>query len=187
MAFYPCMGEIAGENLSIVAPHYSTAVTYNKEDVVIYNSLIYMCNTDGVSGAWNSTYWDKVYLADLTDYNSNLNNIDLDILWTNTQSSTELAQKTLSIDLSEYSAIFVEWQLSKTDSTLHSYEYILVGGTGGIGARNPNTNSNAIGRQINVTTSSIFWSTCRNGVDAWDSHCWILKIYGVKKGIVFPT
>lgn len=76
----------SGGDVPVVAPDYNTAETYSKQDVVLYNGTTYICIADNVTGTWSSTYWQRVYLSDLTEYNSNLGGIY----------DTNIQQKTLT-------------------------------------------------------------------------------------------
>lgn len=50
--------------LDLLADEYATASTYNKGDYTIYDRELYKCKTDNTTGAWDSTKWDKVTVAD---------------------------------------------------------------------------------------------------------------------------
>ena len=50
-------------------PDYDENTTYNTGDKVIYNNLLYECNDDGVTGAWDATKWDSLTVAGMTDNN----------------------------------------------------------------------------------------------------------------------
>ena len=47
-------------------PDYDENTTYNTGDKVIYNNLLYECNDDGVTGAWDATKWDSLTVASMT-------------------------------------------------------------------------------------------------------------------------
>lgn len=66
MAYYPCRIGSGGENIPFVAPDYDSTTTYNTGNVVLYNDVTYKCNTDGTTGTWTASKWDRVYLADLS-------------------------------------------------------------------------------------------------------------------------
>ena len=51
------------------APDYDDTATYNTNDKVIYQGLMYACLEDSVTGAWDSTKWQNISVA---DYNAEL-------------------------------------------------------------------------------------------------------------------
>ena len=50
-------------------PDYDENTTYNTGDKCVYNNLLYECNDDGVTGAWDATKWDRLTVASMTDNN----------------------------------------------------------------------------------------------------------------------
>lgn len=46
------------------APDYDDTTTYNTNDKVIYQGLLYVCLEDSVTGAWDSTKWQQISVAD---------------------------------------------------------------------------------------------------------------------------
>ena len=48
---------------------YDENTTYNTGDKCVYNNLLYECNDDGVTGAWDATKWDSLTIASMTDNN----------------------------------------------------------------------------------------------------------------------
>ena len=48
------------------APDYDDTATYNTNDKVIYQGLLYVCLEDSVTGAWDSTKWQNISVADYT-------------------------------------------------------------------------------------------------------------------------
>ena len=48
------------------APDYDDTATYNTNDKVIYQGLMYVCLEDSVTGAWDSTKWQNISVADYT-------------------------------------------------------------------------------------------------------------------------
>ena len=48
---------------------YDENTTYNTGDKCVYNNLLYECNDDGVTGAWDVTKWDSLTVASMTDNN----------------------------------------------------------------------------------------------------------------------
>ena len=51
------------------ADAYDPTATYNTGDKCVYNNLLYECNDDGVTGAWDATKWDSLTVASMTDNN----------------------------------------------------------------------------------------------------------------------
>ena len=51
------------------APDYDDTATYNTNDKVIYQGLLYVCLEDSVTGAWDSTKWQNISVA---DYNAQM-------------------------------------------------------------------------------------------------------------------
>lgn len=48
------------------APDYDDTATYNTNDKVIYQGLLYVCLEDNITGAWDSTKWQNISVADYT-------------------------------------------------------------------------------------------------------------------------
>ena len=48
------------------APDYDDTATYNTNDKVIYQGLLYVCLEDSITGAWDSTKWQQISVADFT-------------------------------------------------------------------------------------------------------------------------
>ena len=48
------------------APDYDDTATYNTNDKVIYQGLMYVCLEDNITGAWDSTKWQNISVADYT-------------------------------------------------------------------------------------------------------------------------
>ena len=48
------------------APDYDDTATYNTNDKVIYQGLLYVCLEDNITGAWDSTKWQQISVADYT-------------------------------------------------------------------------------------------------------------------------
>ena len=51
------------------APDYDDTATYNTNDKVIYQGLLYICLEDSVTGAWDGTKWQNITVA---DYNAEM-------------------------------------------------------------------------------------------------------------------
>lgn len=51
------------------APDYDDTATYNTNDKVIYQGLLYVCLEDSVTGAWDGTKWQNITVA---DYNAEM-------------------------------------------------------------------------------------------------------------------
>ena len=61
--------------LDNTADAYDDTETYNTGDMVIYNNVLYVCNTDSTTGAWDATHWDQTTVAAITSsLNSALSN-----------------------------------------------------------------------------------------------------------------
>ena len=58
---------IVAELMDSIAPQYDPAETYNTGSLVFYDNVLYECNTDGTTGAWDSSKWDEVVLSDLIE------------------------------------------------------------------------------------------------------------------------
>lgn len=50
---------------NIIDDAYDSTHTYNTGNTCIYNNVLYKCNTDGTTGAWDSTKWDATTVAEL--------------------------------------------------------------------------------------------------------------------------
>ena len=48
---------------------YDENTTYNTGDKCVYNNLLYECNDDGVTGAWDGSKWNSLTVASMTDNN----------------------------------------------------------------------------------------------------------------------
>lgn len=48
----------------IIADAYDENNTYNTGDYCIYSDVIYKCNADNITGAWDATKWDATTVAD---------------------------------------------------------------------------------------------------------------------------
>lgn len=48
----------------IIGDAYDEINTYNTDDYCIYNDVLYKCNDDNVTGAWDPTKWDATTVAD---------------------------------------------------------------------------------------------------------------------------
>ena len=48
-----------------VAALYDSSHTYNTGDRVIYEGVLYVCNDDNVTGAWDSTKWDNATIDEI--------------------------------------------------------------------------------------------------------------------------
>lgn len=62
-----------GENFGI---QYDATKTYHKGDYVLYDGNIYICNSDNVTGVWNSDYWLQTDLSTATENISDSFNYD---------------------------------------------------------------------------------------------------------------
>lgn len=67
--------ETMAENISLIikgdvdyiAPLYDISVTYNKGDIVLYGELTYKCIENDVTGLFDETKWEIIYLTDVGD------------------------------------------------------------------------------------------------------------------------
>ena len=48
-----------------IADEYDSSHTYNTGDRVIYEGVLYVCNDDNVTGAWDSTKWDSATIDEI--------------------------------------------------------------------------------------------------------------------------
>ena len=55
-------GDVANPNIADV---YDPTQTYNTGDRRIYNDVLYVCNDDNVTGAWDSTKWDSATIDEI--------------------------------------------------------------------------------------------------------------------------
>ena len=58
------------------APDYDDTATYNTNDKIIYQSLLYICLEDNVTGPWDSTKWQQISTADYNASNLPISPID---------------------------------------------------------------------------------------------------------------
>lgn len=70
--------ELSGTNPNIfygiewLEDEYDSTITYNTDDTCMHAGLLYKCLEDGVTGTWDSSKWERTYLLDCTEMNSNL-------------------------------------------------------------------------------------------------------------------
>ena len=55
-------GDVANQNIAEV---YDPTQTYNTGDRRIYDDVLYVCNDDNVTGAWDSTKWDSATIDEI--------------------------------------------------------------------------------------------------------------------------
>ena len=55
-------GDVANPNIADV---YDPTQTYNTGDRRIYDNVLYVCNDDNVTGAWDSTKWDSATIDEI--------------------------------------------------------------------------------------------------------------------------
>lgn len=67
---FRCAG--GGETLKCIAKPFDPNETYTKNDVVLYNNLLYICIAYGVTGEWDSTKWQQTTLEELSGTNPNI-------------------------------------------------------------------------------------------------------------------
>lgn len=62
--------------LASIADTYSAASTYTTGDLVIYNSLLYVCTTDIITPeAWDGSHWSRITAEDLIATKANASDI----------------------------------------------------------------------------------------------------------------
>lgn len=95
-----------------IADKYDSTATYNIGDRVIYNGSLYECNSNSVTGTWDSTKWDSTTVDDLI-YSANsldsLSDVDID-------SSTLAAGQTLV-----YNGTSRKFENGSASGSSHSY------------------------------------------------------------------
>lgn len=67
---FRCAG--GGESLNCIAKPYNANETYNKNDVVLYNNILYICTAYSVTGEWDSSKWKQTTLNELSESNPNI-------------------------------------------------------------------------------------------------------------------
>lgn len=60
------IAEAVSPSTTNFAPDYDDTQTYNTNDKVIYQGLLYVCLEDSVTGAWDGTKWQQISVADFT-------------------------------------------------------------------------------------------------------------------------
>jgi len=55
-----------------LAPAYDSTKTYNTDDVVMYELLMYKCTDDGVTGTWNASKWERTTASECGDSGSDV-------------------------------------------------------------------------------------------------------------------
>lgn len=58
------IGAAVGTVEDIIGDAYDENNTYNTGDYCIYSDVLYKCNADNVTGAWDATKWDATTVAD---------------------------------------------------------------------------------------------------------------------------
>ena len=53
--------------LDNTADAYDDTETYNTGDMVIYDNVLYVCNTNSTTGTWDATHWDQTTVAAVTN------------------------------------------------------------------------------------------------------------------------
>ena len=59
------VAQITKNQNNISSNTYDSTQTYNENDVVIYDGILYQCQEDNVTGTWDSTKWTSVSLLEL--------------------------------------------------------------------------------------------------------------------------
>ena len=60
------IAEAVSPSTTNFAPDYDDTQTYNTNDKVIYQGLLYVYLEDSITGAWDNTKWQNISVADLT-------------------------------------------------------------------------------------------------------------------------
>ena len=121
------------------------------------------------------------------------------LLWTNPDTSLAFAQQTVSIDLSEYKSVCIDYRVSNSGTERHAYAFYSIGDNITIPATAqgyPTVIGTAYGkvgemsstaRNISISTNGITFGTGYAGAQAAStSYAIPAKIYGIKTQI-YPT
>lgn len=175
MALYRCGVAGGGEDIEFIAPTFDSANTYNKGDMVLYNGLTYICNTDDTTGAWASAKWDRDYLANM---NSNSGGIPPKLLWTNPSPTSAFAAQTISLDLSNFDGVIIEGNSYTSSADKGFREYIKIGETK-CGGRLNLSNTAGGSRPFTVTNTGVSVGNSMADEGLNNNMSIPTKIYGV--------
>lgn len=110
------------------------------------------------------------------------------LLWTNPNPTSAFDGQTVSLDLTEYAGVLVEFNWSESNSVLSSREYIKKGETlNGIGAVGATSSSDRYARATTVNSNGVTFLNASNGSEVGNNQPIPYKIYGVKEYVVEPV
>ncbi len=99
----------------IIADAYDENNTYNTGDYCIYSDVLYKCNDDNVTGAWDAAKWDATTVADELQLKADAANT-----YTKTQVDNALA---LKADASDFDSVKFKYDVLEGNGSLTSPEY----------------------------------------------------------------
>ena len=184
-------GGSGSDSFEFIAKEYDPAETYNKGDVVLYNDEVYECIANSTTGAWNASKWKRTYLADVSG-GMNIDDLEPVLLWTNPSPTANFAAQTVSLDLSGYEGVLVEFYATVSTQKLCAREYVKKGesyiGSGVKSTYNASgnleTNSLYTRGILHVDDNGIEFSVGMNGTSTANQVMIPTKIYGVKGVVV---
>ena len=142
------------------APDYDDTQTYNTNDKVIYLGLLYVCLEDNVTGAWDSTKWQQITVA---DYNAEM--LPIDALHPNDNTKEYIDGRT-PIYKGGHAT-----DLSTTGLSTGTYLYTYDNTTNGIPTANTEGNCFIVindtqtwGCELAISNSGLFWRNKQNQV-----------------------
>lgn len=101
--------------LNNIAPQYSTSSTYNEGDHVIYNGVLYECNTTiSVAEAWTPAHWTQKEILSYID--NKISNIDI--------TKREIVQTLPTQDIATDTIYMVPSSTPGTQNVYNEYMYI---------------------------------------------------------------
>ena len=54
-------------NIDLVAAQYNSSITYNRGNYCIYQGKLYVCKSNGITGSWDSSYWNNITIQQSFD------------------------------------------------------------------------------------------------------------------------
>ena len=118
-----------------ISDEYDSTKTYNSGDVVIYNSVLYICDGTSVTGDWDSTKWIHTTVKQLLSLKA-----DSSTTYTKTEVDSALSLKasasdvsTLTNNLSGFKFSMVDLEYGKSTVCTYSFCALAVIGRGGAG------------------------------------------------------
>lgn len=109
-----------------------------------------------------------------------------ELLWTNSAPTSAFATQTVSIDLSEYEGVLVEFR-GAFNVEKYGTAYAKKGTTGFSGGAYPGGSADSFGRDFTVSASGVTFTDGYNGTTKSNTNAIPYKIYGVKGAVVEPT